>query len=143
MECHGGRAAERAQPRAGNTLESLSRAANTPSQDGEPRSDCEEEESAAAEFRDAPRVKSSDPKRGSSFVANRLAEEPPRLNFQIPRRNKEKRGAFILRLCLRFKGLIFVYSFWETQSKTWRLSRAAFIQLTSRFIYLFFLKKTH
>ncbi|MCJ8744545.1 hypothetical protein PDJAM_G00119910 [Pangasius djambal] len=91
MDCHGGRAAERAQPRAGNPLEP-SRAANAPSQDGEPRSDCEEE--SAAEFRDAPRVRGLDTKRGSSFVANRLAEEPPRLNFQIPRRNKEKRALF-------------------------------------------------
>lgn len=111
MECHGGRVAERAQARAGNTLEPLSRAANTPSQDGDPRSDCEEEEAATAEFRDAPRVKGSDPKHGSSFVTNRLAEEPPRLNFQIPRRNKEKRGAFILPLCLRFKGFVFVLQF--------------------------------
>lgn len=99
MECHGGRAAERAQPHAGNPL-LPSRAANAPSQDGEPRADIEEE--SAAEFRDAPRVKASDAKRGSSLVANRLAEEPPRLNFQIPRRNKEKRGAFILPLCLQF-----------------------------------------
>lgn len=92
MECHGGRAAERAQPRAGNPLEP-SRAANAPSQDGEPRSDCEEE--SAAEFRDAPRVRAADTKRhASSAAANRLAEEPQRLNFQIPRRNKEKRALF-------------------------------------------------
>lgn len=104
MECHGGRAVERAQPRAGNPLEP-SRAANTPSQDGEPRSDCEEE--SAAEFREPPRAKASDAKRGSSFVTSRLAEEPPRLNFQIPRRNKEKRGAYILPLCLRCLGVWF------------------------------------
>ncbi|TSM44155.1 Protein TASOR [Bagarius yarrelli] len=83
MECPGGRAADRAQPRA----------ANAQNQDGDPRSDCEEEESAA-EFRDVPRVKACDTKRASSLVANRLAEDPPRLNFQIPRRNKEKRALF-------------------------------------------------
>ncbi|KAK3512544.1 hypothetical protein QTP70_015631, partial [Hemibagrus guttatus] len=92
MECHGGRAAERAQPRAGNQVEPSS-AANTPSQDGgEPRSDCEEE--SAAEFRDPPRVRASDVRRGSSFSTSRSAEEPPRFNFQIPRRNKEKRALF-------------------------------------------------
>lgn len=115
MECHGGRAAERAQSRAGNPLEP-SRAANALSQDGEPRSDCEEE--SATEFRDAPRVKAADTKRhASSVVANRLAEEPQRLNFQIPRRNKEKRGAFILPLCLRFYRVGFVCGFWEPQNK--------------------------
>lgn len=108
MECHGGRAEERAQSRAGNPLEP-SRAANAPSQDGEPRTDCEDE--PATEIRDAARTKGSDPKRGSSYVANRLAEEPPRLAFHIPRRNKEKRGAFILPLCLGFWGLIWFAAF--------------------------------
>ncbi|XP_060713890.1 protein TASOR isoform X1 [Tachysurus vachellii] len=89
MECQGGRDAERAQPRAGNPPEP-SCAANTPSQDGGPRSDYDEE--SAAEFRDVPRLKAPDTKRGS--VTHRLAEEPPRLNFQIPRRNKEKRDLF-------------------------------------------------
>ncbi|KAF5899220.1 protein TASOR [Clarias magur] len=94
MECHGGRAADRALARAGNPHE-LSRAANAPSQDGEPRSsECEEEEEPAAECRDAPSGKGSDTKRGSSYTAHRLAEEPPRLNFHIPRRNKEKRALF-------------------------------------------------
>lgn len=102
MECHGGRAAERAQPRAGNSHEP-SRAANAPSQDGEQRSDCEED--PAAECRDVPRLKAPDAKRGPSFVASRLAEEPPRLTFHIPRRNKEKRGAFILPSSLRSQWL--------------------------------------
>lgn len=128
MECHGGRAAERAQPRAGNSL--------VPSQDGEPRSDCEEE--SAAECRDAPRLKAPDTKRGSSFVANRLAEEPPRLPFHIPRRNKEKRGAAILPSSLRFGGVGFVCGFWEPQNKHGGLCHVLFLSCQPCSFFIFF-----
>ncbi|KAI5093383.1 protein TASOR [Silurus meridionalis] len=77
MECQGGK---------GQTT----RAANAPSQDGEPRSDCDEDPAAEPKLRGA-----AESKRGSSTACSRPAEEPPRLNFpRIPRRSKEKRALF-------------------------------------------------
>ncbi|XP_072522186.1 protein TASOR [Salminus brasiliensis] len=87
MECRPGRAAER-QQRLANTAELHS------NQDGE-RSDGDEE--LAAEFEDGSETRKSrggsDAKPGGpSLLSSRLVDEPPRLNFQIPRRNKEKRA---------------------------------------------------
>ncbi|XP_035376057.1 protein TASOR [Electrophorus electricus] len=93
MECRSGRVGER-HPRGGSAQEP-SHAANSSNQDGE-RSDCEEE--LASQFQDGPETqkgRGSDAKGiSSSTVPAKLAEEPPRLNFQIPRRNKEKRALF-------------------------------------------------
>ncbi|KAL6464892.1 hypothetical protein MHYP_G00272090 [Metynnis hypsauchen] len=86
MECRFGKMVDR-QQRAPNTAELPS------NQDGE-RSDGEEELAPECEAgSEAQRSRGSDTKPGgSSTVSARLAEEPPRLNFQIPRRNKEKRA---------------------------------------------------
>ncbi|KAI4881039.1 hypothetical protein NFI96_027968 [Prochilodus magdalenae] len=86
MEYRFGKAVDR-QHRGPNTAEQ-----QHSNQDGD-RSDGEEELAAECEDgSEAQRSRGSDTKPGcSSLVSARLTEEPPRLNFQIPRRNKEKR----------------------------------------------------
>ncbi|XP_062842638.1 protein TASOR [Trichomycterus rosablanca] len=75
--------------RSGERQQLQQRSGNTPNQDG----DCEEESGAPenrTDYSDAQRYRDTI-KPACSY---RLAEEPARLNFHIPRRNKEKRALF-------------------------------------------------